>query len=255
MLNIKNLERRWLKYKILSYMPYILVFMISIVLIIGISIWKHLDQSEIQVNDTHKQSVIPVTVVKPSIQPVIPEENTTFLEPSMDFIQSFQSVPVSTETSDQQRSNVITKPVQAHTTAVQTPKVLTVPEYTPPSQAAPVVSSNTNNNQLISIKVDESKLDITSLERRFKETSNANLGLFIARYYYEHGNYDGAYNYALKTNNANSRIDESWIIFAKSLVKLGKTDQAKKTLQVYISQSNSENAKGLLNSIENGNFK
>ena len=50
-------------------------------------------------------------------------------------------------------------------------------------------------------------------------------------------------------------MDESWIIFAKSLVKLGKTEQAKKTLQAYIGESNSDSARSLLDSIERGSFK
>ena len=117
------------------------------------------------------------------------------------------------------------------------------------------MKSNNHEGSLSINRNNESKLDINDLQRRFKETSNANLGLFIARYYYDHGNYDEAYNYALKTNNLNNRIDESWILFSKSLVKLGRTDQAKKTLQLYISQSNSEAARALLDTIERGNFK
>ena len=105
------------------------------------------------------------------------------------------------------------------------------------------------------MKRDSSTFDISEIENRFKENSNPHLGLYIARYHYDHGNYNEAYNYALKTNAINNNIEESWLIFAKSLVKLGKSDQAKKTLQFYISQSNSENAKNLLNSIEQGNIK
>jgi hypothetical protein len=44
-------------------------------------------------------------------------------------------------------------------------------------------------------------------------------------------------------------MDDSWLIFAKSLVKLGKEEQAKKTLQLYISNSNSQNAKNYLDSL------
>jgi tetratricopeptide (TPR) repeat protein len=127
------------------------------------------------------------------------------------------------------------------------PQILNVPEYTPPQ--TPSASKTIHSDKTFSINRNESKLDIEELQRRFKETSNANLGLFIARYYYDLGNYDESYNYALKTNNVNNKIDESWIIFSKSLVKLGKTDQAKKTLKLYIAQSDSEAARGLLDTI------
>ncbi|MGD9654962.1 MAG: tol-pal system YbgF family protein, partial [Sulfuricurvum sp.] len=133
------------------------------------------------------------------------------------------------------------------------PQVIKVPELSNSMTAAGAVSAPSDKS--LSINRNESKLDIEGLQRRFKETSNANLGLFIARYYYDQGNFNEAYNYALRTNTLNSKIDESWLIFSKSLVKLGKSDQAKKTLQLYISQSGSETAKILLDSIEKGNFK
>ncbi|MDD2367793.1 MAG: CDC27 family protein [Sulfuricurvum sp.] len=251
MLNIKNLERRWLKYKVLSYLPYVSAFIAFIALTIGLSIWLYKDKSEKETITKQTKSLTPIAVVKPATQPA-PVENTTFIEPSMEFVQSFQNIPQHTETTVQPKPATI-KPTQQNIPPVQIPKVLTVPEYSPP-KITPAITKIAPTTQEVTIK-EETKLDIDSLVRRFKETSNANLGLFIARYYYAQGNYNEAYNYALKTNNINNRIDESWIIFSKTLVKLGKVDQAKKTLQLYISQSNSENAKGLLDSIENGTFK
>ncbi|MFZ2889639.1 tetratricopeptide repeat protein, partial [Sulfuricurvum sp.] len=133
---------------------------------------------------------------------------------------------------------------------------LTSPEYMPKQQLIPPPQSKLiPRDASFSINRAESKFNINDLQQRFKETSNANLGLFIARYYYDRGEYSEAYNYALKTNSINNKVDESWIIFSKSLVKLGRVDQAKKTLQLYISQSNSEAAHNLLDSIEKGNFK
>jgi len=183
---------------------------------------------------------------------VVFEENRTILEPSMEFVQSFESAPhlsVPLKSSVQSVAKT-TQPIMA---AVPTPQVIKVPEI---SNAIPVAgSASPSSDKSLSINRNESKLDIESLQRRFKDTSNANLGLFIARYYYDQGNFNEAYNYALKTNTLNSKIDESWLIFSKSLVKLGKSDQAKKTLQLYISQSGSETAKALLDAIEKGNFK
>lgn len=258
MLDIKNLERRWLKYKLKSLSPYILIFFLSLSLLSGISLWLTDGKPSHQNSLIAKKSVpSPQTAAVPSIPKI--DENVTVLEPSMDFVQSFQNMPVPVETAAMLPTSTLTKqPVQKQQPIQQpaAPKTLFMPEYKPAIPVShPPVSKAIVNDQTLSINRNESKLEIDDLLHRFKETSNANLGLFIARYYYEHGNYDEAYNYALKTNNINNRIDESWILFAKSLMKLGKTDQAKKTLQLYISQSNSENARSLLDSIEKGNFK
>lgn len=128
------------------------------------------------------------------------------------------------------------------------------PPQTVGSSPKPAVAGAQGERGLL-INRNENKTDIEELQNRFKETSNANLGLYIAKYHYDRGNYAEAYNYALKTNAINSRIEESWLLFSKALVKLGRTEQAKKTLQLYVQQSDSDAAKALLNSIEKGAFK
>jgi len=249
MLDIKSLERRWLKYKLKSFTPYFIVIFLLLSSVVGLFLWLKSEKT-IQAPIVNNVLNTPTKkIVKTTLVPII-DNNATILEPSMDFVQSFQNTSIPEEASVAPLA-VKNKPVRS---TPPSPKILTVPEYSPPP-ITPTVSKVISSDKSLSINRNESKLDINDLQRRFKETSNANLGLFIARYYYEHGNYDEAYNYALKTNNVNNRIDESWIIFSKSLVKLGRTDQAKKTLQLYISQSNSEAARGLLDSIERGSFK
>lgn len=253
MLDIKSLERRWLKYKIKSFAPYIFVIFLLLSVMIAAIVWfnteksAHLPVVKDPIN-AHTKNLAAISSPAPII-----DENTTIIEPSMDFIQSFQNIPTPTQTSTSTSTSIKNKSIQP---VSSTPKIVKTPEYSPPAETSAITKSNHQDGSSLSInRNNESKLDINELQRRFKETSNANLGLFIARYYYDHGNYDEAYNYALKTNNINNRIDESWILFSKSLVKLGRTDQAKKTLQLYVSQSNSEAARTLLDSIERGNFK
>lgn len=256
MLDIKRLERRWLKYKIKSYSPYFIALFVVLSMLIGTSMWFNSENSA-----DHNRTDTEKAIVSPTIEPLPPvamsDHSKTILEPSMEFVQTFQNQSVTSE--PETKLPPVAPPVPAVNKPVRPipappPKTLHMPEYTPPPPV-PAVSRAVTNDKSLSINRNESKLDIEDLQRRFKETSNANLGLFIARYYYDHGDYNEAYNYALKTNNVNNRIDESWILFSKSLVKLGKPDQAKKTLQLYISQSNSDAARGLLDAIEKGNFK
>jgi len=97
--------------------------------------------------------------------------------------------------------------------------------------------------------------DIAEIIKRFKKNNNPALSLFVAKKYYELGNYRQAYNYALMTNEINKDIEISWIIFTKSLVKLGKKRDAIKTLKEYIQQSHSNSAQILLDEIQSGKFK
>ena len=81
------------------------------------------------------------------------------------------------------------------------------------------------------------------------------MSLFLAKYYYAQGKYKMSRNYSLVTNELDPNIDESWILFAKSLVKLGDINKAKKTLKSYIEHTNSLKAKELYKKINEGKFK
>ncbi len=256
MLDIKDLERRWLKYKIKSYAPYTLGTALFTAIFIASVSWFLSSPDPLKSSDAPEPAAEQHTV--PAITQdnrSIPVENTTLLEPSMEFVQTFQDASPDDEIPPAALPKT-TRSVSYSSLPVPPPKVLAMPEAVPAEPSAqPAQTFSRGTDRSLTINRNESKLDIEELKQRFKETSNSNLGLFIARYYYDQGNYAEAYNYALKTNAVNTKIDESWIIFSKSLVKLGKMEQAKKTLQLYIQQSNSENAKGLLESIEKGTFK
>jgi hypothetical protein len=107
----------------------------------------------------------------------------------------------------------------------------------------------------ISIHRQNTQEDIHHVIKRFKINNNPALSLFIAKKYYELGEYRKSYNYALITNEINSNIEASWIIFAKSLVKLNEKDIAIKTLRTYYDHSGSNKAKILLDEIISGKFK
>jgi hypothetical protein len=234
-LDIRNLEHRWIKYKIKSYAPHIVsAIIVTIMVLLLPFIWSDSKENK---SISEATSLISSTPKATSAAKQLNEETSTVLEPSMDFVQSFQP------------STPITQTVSTVPPKIEKPSLTTIA----PAPTLETVSSK--GTPSFALNRNESKIDIENIERRFKETSNPNLGLFIARYHYDHGNYNEAYNFSLKTNTLNSKMDESWIIFAKSLIKLGKTEQAKKTLQVYISEFNSESARSLLESIEQGSFK
>ncbi|MBU1927551.1 CDC27 family protein, partial [bacterium] len=107
----------------------------------------------------------------------------------------------------------------------------------------------------INIKRQNEYSDIEEIITRFKKNNNPALSLFIAKKYYELGEYRNAYNYSLITNELNKDIEASWILFAQSLVKLNEKDKAVKVLQDYIKHTNSNRANLLLNDILSGKFK
>ncbi len=225
-------------------MPYSIATLLGTITLITILIFFNFRHSSLEdknltlaTNHVPKPSSIPINTFSEVI-----------LEPSMQFMQTITPSAITSHQSQILASEQISTPKNVpHIVPRSNLVMLPVPAATPSRQA---ISLKTPT-----IKHGSDAIDIHEIEERFKTNPSPQLGLYIARYYYDHKDYNEAYNYALKTNSINKDIEESWLIFSKSLLKLGKVDQAKKTLQYYISQSNSDNAKELLNSIEHGDVK
>ena len=117
-------------------------------------------------------------------------------------------------------------------------------------------AEDTPKEPLVQITHDQiSDDELNSVINRFEKLRNPALSLFIAKKYYAQGNYHEAYNYALGTNRLNPEIEESILIFSRSLVKLGKKEEAITTLKAYLNKANSTEASVLLDKIEKGTFK
>jgi hypothetical protein len=284
MLNIPDLEKRWLNYKIKSLLPYgIIIFsmlIITIILLNFIGLQQNKQTENQQLSD-FKYIAIPANVVKKEEEISNVKENVLIVEQKNEPIIVKKQVKI---------------PIQAPVISIPAPKksVLkpslsfmkemqnsTQPYYENETSQNEISSSNEiESNHLpttiinkeiaekeipqaeaieeptkINIRRQNTQNDLQEIIKRFKKNKNPALSLFVAKKYYELGDYHQSYNYALITNGLNRDIEASWIIFSKSLVKLGKKDLAIQTLQEYIKQSHSEGAKLLLNEITSGKFK
>jgi len=260
MLNLPELEKRWFRYKVKSVLPYILIALLFIIisaytiLVLNNQKTKHTiiipEKTVIQVSQI-KQNTLKAernrtnTVLVPNIKTQVKvnnvETNTSQiakLSPSMDFLNNFQ---LENETYEHQ----ITK---QRVKSIKKPKN-SIKKIQPSSQEKENIISN------ITIIKQDTKKDIQNILLRFQKDKNPALSLFLAKKYYEIGDYHQAYNYALITNRMNKEIEESWLIFAKSLVKLHKKNKAIGILSKYIKNTHSSNAEILLQEIHSGTFK
>jgi len=289
MININELEARWLKYKIKSYIPHIVILLsIAIILTIfalfnsksvintkEVTKVKNENVQEIQVDtpsvepieaiadiDTKKELVLAPTIERTKqkiiqIQPIqkkkieytTPNYNTnekTILAPSLDFMTKLQdnTLPY----FDNENENKIEHATQETPVRIKTVHKAAQKKSKP--QIEPIKKES-------SIQIDRQNThdDINQVIKRFKKNNNPALSLFIAKKYYQLGEYHQSYNYSLMTNEINNDIEASWIIFAKSLVKLNEKSMAVETLKKYIAHSNSHRAKILLDEINSGKFK
>ena len=207
-------------------------------------------------------------------QPVFAQP--TKLTPSMHFMHDFES-----DVMDYYFEDVTPTEKQAPVKPLPQPEPMPTPQGTPKSAlpsitpqsnvppaeevvlnapvsktarpAAPAVREENEPREML-IQRDDDMKDIQDVIARFKKNKNPALSLFVAKRYYKIGNYQQAYNYALITNELDNNIEDSWLIFAKSLYKLDQKDMAIKTLKAYIQESSSVKAKITLDQMERGTF-
>ena len=241
MLNIPDLEKRWLHYKIKSFFPYA-ISLLFLCIIIGIYYFFNINNNE-KTTKGKKEIVIQKKLHKETVTATkVSLKNTTtqIFSPSMSFIDTIKTQKEPLEGPIKHRE-VKLKPVkrvkhiqkmEIKAKAIQKKQVTTIT----------IMKQNTSK-------------DIQNILHRFQEDKNPALSLFLAKKYYELGNYKQASNYALITNQLNQEIEDSWLIFAKSLVKMGKRKKAIKLLREYINKSHSTNASILLDNILSGEFQ
>lgn len=283
MLNVIELENRWKTYKIKSFIPHaIITASVLLITAIGYSFLQSKEETAVAVQPTSEQTALSKTIKAPVqtqsepkvetpavhevkevpvvIQPQkqdtpvqytlqenkkdIYTEEKIKLTPSLSFINEMNSnIPYyqSSETIQEKSDDQNVYQSQKQELEDETVQEKSI-EQAQEVKAVKIERKNTHD-------------DILQVIERFKKSNDPALSLFIAKKYYELGDYHKSYNYALITNELNNNIEASWIIFAKSLVKLNEKEMALKTLRQYIEHSGSNQAKLLLDEIRNGKFK
>ena len=269
MLNINELEYRWMRYKIKSYIPHFTILLsLTVIILISINFFTNNKdnntstdiqlQKELPIIETTLVKTSPTDIIKKRVQeekktlqvkPHRYKENSQLekkkvnLAPSLDFMKKMQNSVqpyYKTENSSIRQEDVKPKRLK---------------EKVETNREIYEVESSFNQEHKVQIRRKNTQNDISQVIKRFEKNNNPVLSLFVAKKYYEIGKYRDSYDYALKTNNLDKNIDQSWIIFSKSLVKMGKKDRAIKTLKTYIKYSHSINAQTLLNEIKTGKFR
>ena len=320
MLNIHELERAWLKYKIRTFLPTFAAMITTLVLIVAVFFMLPLTEigklpepvTEVQQpavspipNEDSAQSAIkkpkpseanstnlvakntpnpepviskqPLETAGTTVEPPLPVEKqstSVVLKPSLQFMRTIEeevtthqdyktqdeSIPDAPSPSREEKTEsgaeVAVKPDKTVERPAEKPaESLVVQTDSTPKKVQEPATVPTEEKAQITIITKEDADDLKDVLRRFSKNKNPALSLFVAKRYYDMKLYQKAYNYALITNEIDNGIEDSWLIFAKSLVKLDQKEKAIETLQSYVNHSHSMKAKILLDDIRKGSFK
>lgn len=282
MLNLNELESRWLRYKIKSYIPYFIILTTIIIFLVIYSvadfdlskknettiiikekvtlpkIESTIIQNKKEVSNPPIEKKVHIEAKQISKEPILEtnKQEKLLIEPSLSFMNNIQRTsPQHYYDEVPKRFNNSKKEVKSFEKTKKQTTITQASKITKKELIVDAPETEVVENSTISIKRQNTNEDIQHVIKRFKKSNNPALSLFVAKKYYELENYNAAYNYSLITNELNNDIEESWIIFSKSLVKLGKKDKAIEVLKKYIKNSHSQRANLLLNNIKSGKLK
>ncbi len=255
MINAKELEKRWLKYKTKSFM--LLAFIVAIIGSLIYGGYYILYKLDFGSKKEHKKAVMSavrvideknISIVTPPPTPIPPTPTKEPIEKSTkDIIQLAPTIPI--VDMENKKINIKKKEIK-HIVQHKNRLVKRVKKYKPKPKLKVVVHKEKieHKRKKIDFKFSTNNY-MTIMKEKFHKNKNPRDALLIAKAYYRAGNYKKSEIWALKANNLNKSSEESWLLFAKSKDALGKKREALKILIAYYNKTKSPNAKLLIEKI------
>jgi len=241
MYDIKPLEEEWKKYQNKKRKPFIFAGIFILLVgagIAGIYYTKGFDFVLADKNNsTPKVEKKVLAFVENTPLKKLEVKKTEQLKISENTDEIVEDLPLSNDRPIRQKPRV---KMNIITTEMPTVKKRTAEEEKP------------HKRKYLAIKETSTSSAYKDVAKRFRETRDTDDSLFLARTYYNMKKYKKAEYWALQTNNVDSNIEESILIFAKAKVKRGHKNEAICILSKYIKGSNSPEAKRLLRKIKKG---
>jgi len=245
MYDIENLEEKWHEYQKNRKKPFIIGIFIFLALCgFFLLLWQYKD-----INFTlfsfDKQKKIDKPLVKKHTFVLIDNSLSTLQIHKKEIVQKIKPV-VKLHMPSKNVNLIPTLPVVNDIPMFDVPPIknkIVVSEAPKIKQVLRDVSHKKMHLNIIKSSTVSAYKDV---EKRFYQSHDTDDSLFLAKSYYRKGNYEKSEYWSLQTNKINSNIEESWMIFVKSKMKLGYKNQAIRILTNYAKKSNSSNAWNLL---------
>ncbi|WP_457592784.1 CDC27 family protein [Hydrogenimonas sp.] len=178
------------------------------------------------------------------------KETSVVLNPDIDFLENISP-------SHERSHKVYSKPVKAvkhETIAADIPPKQSTRQSKNRAEDDSGMKQETESgkNSTLMIRSTKANNTLEYLIKRFNERRDPKLASYIAQSYYKKGKYKEAVKWSVMANSLDPSSEETWLIFARSKVKLGQKEDAIRALRVYLNQYSSRNIKSFLQSLEAG---
>lgn len=255
-LNIEQLEKDWVAYKIKRFRPWIIAGTSIFVVLIATFFWLYrapektvsLNNKNIHPSQRHiaaaaksskeiDQSASTRTNSGPAKERPIfkSEEKSSFkvkIIPETNFLTAFEA---------NDNAEKIAKTTPKHHKKSKTKNSAPLFEKTTKKTASSIViHKNASNNKTL-----------RHLIRRFNTNKDPGLALYIATSFFKKGDYKNAVHWSIVANSLDPSNETTWLLYAKSKANLGKKREAIQALKSYLNQYSSEEIRKYLTALEN----
>ncbi len=253
---IEELEKRWYRYKLKMIMiPLSSSIVTAFVGSGGYYIYdKHYIHNKPRTavlsatKEVVHSEIEPVKVVKVESKDTKKDDSTILLEPIIPVIDlEKEEVVHYVKKSVTKRHTPNTRLVRAKANDYLTAKELST------MGRAERVTTPSKPHIIKRIKLHSTSANyIETMKEKYAHSHSSRDALLLAKAYYKKGAYSEAEGWALRANEINSKLEDSWLMFAKSKAKMGKKQEAINILAKYYTKSKSVKAKALIGQIKTG---
>ncbi|WP_281950831.1 CDC27 family protein [Nitrosophilus kaiyonis] len=250
---IEKLEKRWIKYrfkKFIKNISFFVIIVLSTYVLLKIYYFNNTEKivinkhKNINTNHISERNVSKLQSQKESnvskkltSKEISKEKKEVFLKPSIAFLSNIKSKE---EKKKEEKRKKIDKNIKK--------------EVTKNSQQIKKINTPQPKSKIV-IKTKSNEDIIDSIIKKFEKNPDPKLAIFLSKTFYKDKDYKKSLYWAIKANELDSSNYQSWILFAKASVKLGKKNDAINALRAYLKNHNSYEAKKLLIQISNGEFR
>jgi tetratricopeptide (TPR) repeat protein len=258
MINARELEKRWLKYKTKGVILILSIFaLLGLLVYGGYYILYKLDIG-MGKNIQKQTQVLPIVKEIKEVNKTLTVKQESSSEVKNDSLMLSPTIPIIDLEKEKQKDKKIKIKRAIKYNIARKKKhikkkkrlVKAKPEtYLTPNELSVVNGSNLNRKKEKKKKIvikGSSNNYMNIMKQKFERNKNPRDAILIAKAYYNAGNYKKAEEWALIANDLNNNLDESWMIFAKSKDKMGKRREALKILLTYYNRSKSSKVKALI---------
>ena len=254
MYDIEHLEEEWKRYKSKKRRPYIILIGLLTLGSLGLFYFTGSRKNNLS-NNPIVLSNVTSTKVEKKVKIITKEtslllansisilEENKIIQPLIPKVQRSNPIPIPQK---KLKSKRIRKEIKHYKAKIKKINKKSVVKRSRKKRKVNKVPKKKTLNILETTSVDA----YAEVAERFKHLRDPHDSLFLAKNYYKHGNYKKAAQWALLTNRVDSKIEDSWLIFAKSKLKLGRKNEAIQILQNYIKRSDSNTARRILYKIK-----